>query len=69
MVSFFDPDLDDRSLGVFSILQEIELCVDMGLEYLYLGYWINGSKKMRYKTRFGPQERLGTNGWEEELQF
>ena len=38
--TFFDPDLDERSLGVFSILQEIELCVEMGLPYLYLGYWI-----------------------------
>ncbi len=36
----------------------------LGLPYLYLGYWIEGSRKMNYKTRFHPQERLTGNGWE-----
>ena len=35
----------------------------MGLPYLYLGYWVEGSKKMDYKARFTPQERLLPQGW------
>jgi arginine-tRNA-protein transferase len=33
------------------------------LSYLYLGYWVHGSRKMDYKSRFLPQERLSPDGW------
>lgn len=36
----------------------------MGLAYVYLGYWIEGSDRMRYKVRYRPLERLGCDGWE-----
>jgi leucyl-tRNA---protein transferase len=62
--SFYDIDQAERSLGSYIILEHIEYARSLGLPYVYLGYWINGSKKMRYKTRFGPQEHLGTSGWE-----
>jgi arginine-tRNA-protein transferase len=45
------------------ILEHIDYVRRLGLPYLYLGYWIEGSRKMSYKTRFRPQERLGPNGW------
>ena len=61
--SFFDPEVSDRSLGTFMILDHIERTKKLGLPYLYLGYWIDGSRKMDYKARFTPQERLGLNGW------
>jgi leucyl-tRNA---protein transferase len=61
--SFFDPSMPQRSLGTFMILDHIEQCRSLGLPYLYLGYWIEGSRKMNYKTRFEPQEHLGPNGW------
>lgn len=61
--SFYDPDLQDRSLGTFMILDHIRRAQAMGLPYLYLGYWVDGSKKMDYKARFKPQERLLTQGW------
>ena len=54
----------ERSLGSYIILEHIEYARSLGLPYVYLGYWIKGSRKMRYKTRFAPQERLGANGWE-----
>ena len=38
------------------------LC-QLGLAYVYLGYWIGGCGKMSYKTRFRPIEALGPNGW------
>jgi len=61
--SFYDPELQDRSLGTLMILDHIERAKAMGLPYLYLGYWVDGSKKMAYKARFTPQERLLTQGW------
>ncbi len=62
--SFYDPDLSARSLGTFMILDHIARARAMGLPHLYLGYWVEGSRKMHYKSRFLPQERLGLNGWE-----
>ncbi len=61
--SFFDPDQGDRSLGTFMILEHIEHARKMGLAYVYLGYWVPGSRKMDYKGRFLPQERLMPSGW------
>ena len=61
--SFFDPAHSHRSLGTWMILDQIERTRMMGLDYLYLGYWVQGSRKMAYKARFGPQERLGPDGW------
>ena len=62
--SFYDPDQKQRSLGTHMILEHIEFTRRLGLPYLYLGYWINGSDKMSYKTRFLPQEHLTSNGWQ-----
>ncbi|MCC6736929.1 MAG: arginyltransferase [Bauldia sp.] len=62
--SFFDPGYDQRSLGTFMILDHIRRARKRGLPYVYLGYWVEGSAKMDYKTRFRPQERLGPRGWE-----
>lgn len=62
--SFFDPDAAARSLGTFMILDHIARARAMGLSYLYLGYWVDGSPKMDYKARFLPQQRLMPQGWE-----
>jgi arginyl-tRNA--protein-N-Asp/Glu arginylyltransferase len=62
--SFFEPDERTRSLGTFMILDHIARAQGMGLDYVYLGYWVRGSKKMDYKSRFLPQERLMPDGWE-----
>ena len=61
--SFFDPEEAARSLGTFMILDHIERARRMGLAYVYLGYWVCGSRKMDYKGRFLPQERLMPEGW------
>lgn len=61
--SFFDPDLSKRSLGSFFILDHVREMKSMELPYIYLGYWIKGSRKMEYKTRFKPLEVLGPQGW------
>jgi leucyl-tRNA---protein transferase len=61
--SFFDPDAGARSLGTFIILDHIARARRLGLAYVYLGYWVKASKKMDYKGRFLPQERLMAEGW------
>ncbi len=61
--SFYDPEDEARSLGTSMILDHIEYARRLGLPYLYLGYWIQGSRKMNYKVRFQPQEQLTPNGW------
>ena len=53
----------DRSLGTLMILDHISRARRMGLAYVYLGYWVRGSRKMDYKGRFLPQERLMAEGW------
>ena len=62
--SFYDPDLADRSLGTYLILEHVARAKALGLPHVYLGYWVEGSRKMAYKARFLPQERLGMNGWD-----
>ena len=61
--SFFEPDEASRSLGTFMVLDHIERARQMKLAYVYLGYWVRGSRKMDYKSRFLPQERLTPDGW------
>lgn len=61
--SFFEPEEETRSLGTFMILDHIARARQMGLPYVYLGYWVRGSRKMDYKSRFLPQERLMSQGW------
>ena len=62
--SYFNPEFEERSLGTFMILDHIARARAMGLPHVYLGYWVNGSRKMNYKMRFMPQEHLGPKGWE-----
>lgn len=61
--SYFDPEMDERSLGTFMILDHIRRAATAGLPHVYLGYWVSGSSKMHYKMRFRPQEHLGPQGW------
>jgi len=62
--SFFDADHPLREgLGTYIILDHIQRAEAAGLPYVYLGYWIEGSRRMAYKAHFRPIERLGPNGW------
>ena len=61
--SFFDPDRERRSLGVFAILDHVRQARAVRLPYVYLGYWVEGSPKMDYKAQFRPMEALRPLGW------
>ena len=62
--TFFDPDIPGASYGTYNVLWQIERCRVLGLPYLYLGYWIEQSRKMAYKTNFQPIEGLLNNRWQ-----
>jgi arginine-tRNA-protein transferase len=61
--TFFDPTASRRSLGVYAILWEIEQTRKMGLEYLYLGYWIRDCQKMSYKADYRPLQVYQNSRW------
>ena len=63
--SFYDPHHETRSgLGNFIILDHIRHAARIGLDYVYLGYWVEGSARMQYKVRYRPLEKLGPGGWQ-----
>jgi arginine-tRNA-protein transferase len=61
--TFFEPDCRGASLGTYSIRWQIERCREEGLPYLYLGYWIQSSPKMAYKSGFRPIEGFSSGRW------
>jgi arginine-tRNA-protein transferase len=62
--TFFDPDIPNASFGTFNILWQAATCRQLGLPYLYLGYWIAQSPKMAYKANFQPLEILKNGRWQ-----
>lgn len=62
--TFFDPDYGERSIGHFSVLQQINIAKQRGLNYLYLGYWIENCQKMAYKKRYQPLEAYIDEQWQ-----
>lgn len=65
--TFFDPDFEDYSLGTMMILKQIEFANSINKQYLYLGYQIDECRKMNYKTKFKPYQKLNNNVWHLEL--
>ncbi len=61
--SFYDPDLSPRSLGSHIILDHIEIAREAGLPFVYLGYWVPGSRKMGYKAGFDALEIFKGGQW------
>lgn len=63
--SFYDPDLAGRSLGAYVILDHIEIAREAGLPYVYLGYWVPGSRKMGYKASYSALEIYKGGRWQD----
>jgi len=61
--SFYAPDLPNQSLGTFMILDHVDIARENGLPYVYLGYWVPGSKKMGYKANFSGLEVYTGGEW------
>lgn len=63
--TFFEPALSARSLGTYAILYLLKLCQLKEIPFVYLGYWVKGSPKMGYKSRFKPLEGFIDRNWVE----
>ena len=61
--TFFDPEEEKRSLGRYCILQQLQWAEELGVDYLYLGYWIKKCQKMSYKIDYRPFQLLINNAW------
>jgi arginine-tRNA-protein transferase len=64
LYSFFEPDDTGRSPGTFMVLDAVRWSAAGGFSNVYLGYWVPGSRKMDYKSRFRPLEVLTSVGWQ-----
>lgn len=63
--SFYDPDRPEDSLGTYLVLDHVEIARRAGLPYVYLGYWVPGSRKMGYKAKFGALEIYKGGRWQD----
>ncbi len=62
--TFYDADEEKRSLGTYAVLWQIAEAKKLNLPYVYLGYWVEKSRKMTYKTNFQPLEALVNQQWQ-----
>lgn len=60
---YFDPEAGKRSPGTFNILYLIDFCRQKKIPLVYLGYWIENVRAMRYKARFKPHYLFNGRKW------
>ncbi|WP_373921759.1 arginyltransferase [Undibacterium cyanobacteriorum] len=63
--TFYDPEVSGSAYGTYNVLWQLQQAADLGMPYLYLGYWIQESKKMSYKTNFQPLQGLYNGTWQD----
>ena len=62
--TFYDPDVAGTSFGTYNVLWQIDQAAELGLDFVYLGYWIEQSPNMAYKANFKPMEALRGGRWD-----
>ena len=60
---YFDPDVSKRSLGVYSIMREIEWCREQGIAWYYLGLYVEDCQHLSYKAAYWPNQRRINGDW------
>lgn len=61
--TFYNPDYRKASIGIYSILMQLDIAKKMQKAFLYLGYQIDDCQKMNYKNKYYPYQRLSNNTW------
>ena len=61
--TFFDPAESTRSLGIFTVLMQIEMARDCQVPFVYPGTLIRESPKMAYKSQFRPFDAFIDGRW------
>ena len=61
---YYDPDFTKFSLGTYSMLQQIQMAKEKGLEWIYMGYYVKGCQSLEYKSRYTPYQTLQGRPWE-----
>ena len=65
--SFFNPNCEKQSLGTFLILDAIRMTETLSKKWLYLGYLVQNSPKMTYKSRFKPYQLFVDGKWQDDV--
>lgn len=63
--TFYDPDVSASAYGTYNVLWQLVQAAELNMPYLYLGYWIEESRKMSYKTNFQPLQGLIDGHWQD----
>jgi len=58
ILGFYDPDYKAHSLGLYTMLMEVEYGKIQGFSYFYPGYVVPGYDRFEYKLRIGPVDYL-----------
>ncbi len=61
---YFDPGEARRSLGVYSVLKEIQLCAELGIDWYYLGLYVADCRHLNYKAGYFPHDRRIRGTWQ-----
>lgn len=65
----FDPTNSNRSLGIFTMLKEIEYAIARGKQFYYQGYCYEGESFYDYKKRFRATEDYDWEGSWKSSEF
>jgi len=55
---YYDPDYERNSLGIYSLVKQVEFAKILNKKWIYLGYWVDGCRSFEYKAKFKPLEIL-----------
>lgn len=55
---YYDPEYTHLSLGRYTLLQQIRFAQELGLKWVYLGYYVESCQSLAYKAEYKPYLQL-----------